>query len=251
MAVGLSHEGSIVVKQGELLFELEDIFAAVGSFEGFFDVFLRRATVGVTELGEVVGVGIAIDDGADDQEAGSSGHIAQDGGEFEIHQLQGLLHVLGVGGTVAQEVAAVADEIAQCTDLLVGEKGAAQESVGMQLLDPLAVFDVGFSSGDILDLPGIDQQHVKAMVNEDFEQRDPVDASGFHCDGGDLAVREPLGNGCEVAREGAEDANALDVPILRDSDIHFTVPDIDASGVEVDLLEGIETNNSASMMRAR
>jgi len=58
-----------------------------------------------------------------------------------------------------------------------------QKTVGVQLLNPLAVLDIGFSTGDILDFTSIDQQDIKAVFDEDFKERYPIDTSGFHGNG--------------------------------------------------------------------
>ena len=44
----------------------------------------------------------------------------------------------------------MSDHIAQSTNALIRNKGAIEQSIGMQLLNPLAVFTIGFSSGELL-----------------------------------------------------------------------------------------------------
>jgi len=60
-----------------------------------------------------------------------------------------------------------------------GIKEPCKKTVGVQLLNPLAVLDIGFSTGDILDFTSIDQQDIKAVFDEDFKERYPIDTSGF------------------------------------------------------------------------
>ena len=84
-----------------------------------------------------------------------------------------MLHM--VGG-VGQEPLAVPQRAAQHAHVGVRPKGASEEPVGMQALQPLAIEPIGFrSAGDTLGLAGVDQEHLHAPGFSQFKQGNPVD----------------------------------------------------------------------------
>lgn len=107
----------------------------------------------------------------------------------------------------------------------------------MQLLEPLAIEDVGFLARDIFEVTCIDQTDLDTLVLKDFIKRDPVDTSGFHGDTGDVTLLEPGGQLVKVAGERGEAADALLVAVGGHGDIDFGGANINASGIGVDCLE--------------
>jgi len=107
----------------------------------------------------------------------------------------------------------------------------------VQLLEPLAVEDVGLASGNSPDVPGIDQQHFDPAFFEDLVERDPVDPGRLHGHRLDPTRLEPVGQREELVREALELAHRLLVPIVGHRDPVALASDVDAGGVEVDLLE--------------
>jgi hypothetical protein len=107
----------------------------------------------------------------------------------------------------------------------------------MELLDPLAVDDVGLAAGDILDVTRVDEHDVDAARLEDLVEGDPVDAGGFHGDGGHAARGEPVGQTMEIGRERLERAHRGRVPVGGDGDIVRVGTAIDACGIRVQALQ--------------
>jgi Transposase DDE domain len=63
----------------------------------------------------------------------------------------------------------------------------------MQALQPRAIEPIGFgSAGDALGLARIDQEHLQAPGLSQCKQGNPVAPGGFHGDGGDATVEEPV-----------------------------------------------------------
>jgi hypothetical protein len=63
----------------------------------------------------------------------------------------------------------------------------------VQLLEPLTIKNVALSAGDVLDMTGIDQPDFQSVALKDFKDRYPVDACGFHGNGGNATGGQPLG----------------------------------------------------------
>ena len=61
-----------------------------------------------------------------------------------------------------------------------------------------------FRPGDVFDVAGIDEEHREPAGLEDFEERNPIHAGGFHRHRRDAAGDEPVGERLEVGRKGAE-----------------------------------------------
>jgi hypothetical protein len=110
----------------------------------------------------------------------------------------------------------------------------------MQLLNPLTVQDVGLPPGHVLEMASVDQVDVEASGLEDLIDGDPIDASRFHGHGLNLARLQPVGQGVEVDGEGGEDAHRLLVTINGDASVDLFGPDIQPSGMEVDLAHYVQ-----------
>jgi hypothetical protein len=80
-----------------------------------------------------------------------------------------------VGG-VGQEHLPMTQIAAQHTHLGFGPKGAREEPVGMQALQPLAIEPISFGPArGALGLAGIDQEYLQAAGLRQLEQGNPVD----------------------------------------------------------------------------
>ena len=112
-----------------------------------------------------------------------------------------------------------------------GPKAGAQQTDGVQILKPLAVTDVGFSTGEIFAVAGIDQTDFQAGSFEDLEEGNPIDAGGFHGDGFDATFEQPIAQGVEVVGEGGEGADGFGVGVTGDSHLNGGGSDINPGGV--------------------
>jgi hypothetical protein len=80
---------------------------------------------------------------------------------------------------LASAASALAPQRAQGADLVVRAKRPAEQAIGHQLLQPLAVQHVGLATRDVLDVSGIDQQHseaARASSSNKGIQYTPVDS---------------------------------------------------------------------------
>ena len=83
-------------------------------------------------------------------------------------------------GPMLNERGAVTNQTAQSAHLDIGWKRAAQQAQTVQLLNPLAIQHVTLATRYVLEVPPVDQKHLKAAGFEHFKDRNPIDAGGFH-----------------------------------------------------------------------
>ena len=166
---------------------------------------------------------------------GDAGDAADDLGELDVHLLQGLLHVLDVVRGVTHQRLPLPPVPPQGQDRLGRAERRAEQAAGVESLQPLAVEPIGLGPGPAMaGLAGLDEEDLEATGFEQLEEGDPVDAGGFEHDRGDAGLREPIGQGGEVGRVGAEGADLLGSDA---GDVVIGV-DVDARGVGVDDRQG-------------
>lgn len=80
----------------------------------------------------------------------------------------------------------------QDDDLCLGPERSGQKSIGMQLLQPLTIFYVGFASRKILGLASVDDAYMESTALLHLEEGYPIDSSGLHRYGLDSALHQPI-----------------------------------------------------------
>ena len=189
------------------------MFGAEVALKRFGDVGFGVAAAVVAKFGELVRIAFTGEDSADDGKAGLAGDIGDDEGEFEVHDLQSLVHMLNMLGAALDEGSAVAGVSSGGASVFIRVEGAAQEAEGMKLLDPLAILNIRFTTGDIFEMVSIDEFDIKAAVIEDFKNGDPIDAGRLHGHGIDAAFTQPVGQGVQINGEGFETSDGLLRPV--------------------------------------
>ena len=101
------------VKELEILRQDEDVLVAVVAGERGGDLRRRGSAVRITVLGEDVWVAFAGDEGAEDQEPGAAGDVADHARQEEVHLDQRFLHPLDVGAGVLDERVPMAQQGAE------------------------------------------------------------------------------------------------------------------------------------------
>ena len=153
--------------------------------------------------------------------------------ELHIHLGQRFLHVLDMVGRVLHQHGALAQVAPQPSYLRPGPEGSRQQSVGVQLLQPLAVQHVSLPTGHVLDAPRVHQHHLKSPLFQHPEQRYPVHPGGFHHHGLHSALRQPLRQAVQVRRVGRELPHRLLRTVLGHRHKVTAGPHVDSRCVQV------------------
>jgi hypothetical protein len=105
--------------------------------------------------------------------------------------LERLLQALHVPDPLAHELLARARELSQLLDGLERDEAPPDEPMRQQLREPLGVLDVGLASRHVLDVLGVGQDQLEALLHH-VPHRLPVDPGRLHHDVRDLVEPEPI-----------------------------------------------------------
>ena len=113
-------------------------------------------------------------DGTQDLLTRLAHHVRDHVGQLNVHLHQRLLHVLDVPSLHAQQHATLAVQCSQYANLVCRAECPAQQTIAVQLLQPLAVQHIGLATRHVLDVPGVDQQYRQASALQNLVHGDPV-----------------------------------------------------------------------------
>src|SRR5690606_33958860 len=185
----------------------------------------------VAQRGQSARVSLAGEDRVDDGQPGDAGQVADDVMQVQVHLVEGLLHVLDMPGGGAHQHVAAPQVAAQHADLIGGAERGVQQADRVQVLQPLAVGDIGLATGHGLHVAGVDQADLEAAGLEHLEQGDPVNAGRLHGDVADTAGLQPVDQSVQVLGEGSKGADGLLGAIWRDGDKQLGGADVDAGRI--------------------
>ena len=182
--------------------QLEDMLLPPVPLQRLGDGLLVGLGPGISQPGQPAGIPFPLDDGFDDVHARLAGDVADHVLELHVHLGQRLLHVLDVLGGMLHQHGPLPQVAAQAADLILGPEGPRQQTVGMQLLQPLAVQHVRFPARHVLDASGVHQQHLEPALLQHAEERYPVDPGRLQDHRLHTAFGKPVGQAVQVRREG-------------------------------------------------
>ena len=136
----------------------------------------------VAQAGEPGGFAFSQEDGIDNGQPAESGDVTNDIVQLEIHLGESLLHEKHLARSALEQGVAMAQNAANRANGLRGPERASQQSHAMEVLQPLAVLDVGFAPRHPFDMAGVDQTNFQPPALQDLKKGDPVNPCGFHSD---------------------------------------------------------------------
>jgi hypothetical protein len=131
------------------------------------------------------------------------------------------------------QAVAIAHQRTDCADLLLGAKAGAQQPRRVQMLQPLAVADVGLASRHVLHMTRVDQTDLHPACLQNLKQRYPVDSGRLHGHCLDSTLLEPVRGGQQIFSEGGKLTNRMGIAIGGHGDINLRRADVDARRVGV------------------
>ena len=126
LAIALGDEGLVMAPGSQGLLEDKEQFGAPIALEGAGDQIAGSFDAMVFEGGQLLGIALAGEDGIEDGQAGDAGQVADDVMDLDIHLGEGFLEVLDVGGGVADQGGAMAQEGADGADVFGRPEAGAQ-----------------------------------------------------------------------------------------------------------------------------
>ena len=126
------------------LFETEQMFRSIIAVQGAGDNLLAVLATLITQAGKDEWIALTSQNGFDDLHSGLSGDVGNHIGKLQIHLGQGLLHLLDMRGSIANQIHPLPNIAAQSTYLFGRTKGTFQKAVGVEPLQPLAIQDIAF-----------------------------------------------------------------------------------------------------------
>src|SRR6185436_12017795 len=101
----------------------------------------------------------------------------------------------------------------------------------MQILQPLAIQNVGLAARDFMHMLSIDQMNFNAASLQDLEQRYPVHTRGLHCHRVDSALLQPVDEGVEILSKCRKRSHRFGIAIGGYGHDGLCSPHIDTSRI--------------------
>src|SRR4030095_4460054 len=174
---------------------------------------------------------VASHNGIDNRQTGDPSDIADDVMDLKVHLVQRLLHVLHVDAGHLNEVFTMPHQGTNFTDGLFGAKVCLQYADRVQVLKPLAIQNIGFTSGNMVDMLSVDQMHFNAPSLQDLKQRNPVNPSRFHRHGVHVALLQPIRQLMQVFCKSRKRSYRFGIAIGWDCNKDLCRSDINTTGI--------------------
>jgi hypothetical protein len=94
-------------------------------------------------------------------------------------------------------------------NLRIRSEGSVEQPITVQLLQPLAVLDVGLAPGDLVQMPCIHQHHLDPRRLQLLIERDPIHSGGLHGHRLDPTLQQPFDQLVQVLGKRPEAPNKL------------------------------------------
>ncbi len=219
------------------------MFGAPVAAQTLLDRLHARLDPRVPVPGEHLRVALPGQNGPHDGQAGRAAQVAEHVMQLHVHLVEGVVHLPDLVGRLRHQGLAKTGQAAHRANRLGRAKTRPQQAHPVQILQPLAVEHIAFAAGHVPDVPGIDQHHLQAPVEQDLKKRNPVVARAFHGHAGDPAGHQPVRQGQQIVGKGPEGADRLLGSILGHRHADLTRANIDPGGMGMD--DGLEPGTLA------
>jgi hypothetical protein len=143
------------------------------------------------------------------------------------------VHALNAGSGLLYVLGPFPPAGSQSTYFRRGPKRLPQQSIGVQLQQPLAFLHVALPPGQILGVSRIHQPYLETGLLQYVVHRYPVHPGRLHHHRLDPALVQEFGQPLQVRRKTPEHLHRLAIPIRSHRHIMLPAPDIDARGVSM------------------
>jgi hypothetical protein len=109
--------------------------------------------------------------------------------------------VLLMRRSVADKLVTLSNVGSEFGDDVIGAEAGPDQSVAMELLEPLGIADISLSTRNIFGVPRIYEKDLNPCVNQYLVQWNPINTSGFHGNGVDANCQKPLSECDQIASE--------------------------------------------------
>src|ERR1035438_8371079 len=165
---------------------------AVIAFERFCDRVLAVLYTAMAEPRQGERISFARKDRIQNLEATDSRDVVKDAMNLKVHLVQSLLHVQDVLGRHLNQAAAMSPERAYGTDESRWPKAGAEQSNGVEVLEPLTIGYVCLPARNVLYVLCVDQIDLESARLQDLINRNPVHARRLHRDRMNPALFQPV-----------------------------------------------------------
>src|SRR6516162_1513715 len=155
------------------------------------DLFFARLDPYIAQRRQGLWVTLASQNGLDDGLSRRPAQVADHVGQLHVHLRQHFLHTLDVPPRALHQVVALPPVSPQLANLLRRSERVAQQTIGVQLHQPLALLHVGLLTRQILGLPRVHQVHFQPRFLQNVVHRSPVHPCGLHSDGAHATLLQP------------------------------------------------------------
>src|SRR5450631_4576280 len=136
--------------------EIEQMFFSPRPGEIARDVLDGFTAAMVAKRAQLHRIALSRDDGADDGHARRPGQIGDGSMDLDVHLVERLLHPLDTAGPLFDEICQLSMDGPHRDDRGTWAEGGSQQTAAVQKLNPLAVVEIGFAPGHVVQLVGID-----------------------------------------------------------------------------------------------
>src|SRR5689334_3833230 len=129
------------------------------------------------------------------------------------------------------QIVAMPHQRTDFADRLFGTKRGFQQTHRMQILKPLAIQHVGFATGNMVHMLGIDEMDFNTARFQNLKQRYPVHTGRFHGHRVHTTLLQPIRQSVQIFREGRKRSHRFGVTICGYRDENLCGSNIHAAGI--------------------